>query len=57
LLIGVVSSFQTYQEVAVRQQTSRPRIIFEENAGLANVVPVDQINVAIAEAVKAKKTK
>jgi S1-C subfamily serine protease len=57
LLIGVVSSFQTYQEVAVSQQTGRPRIIFEENAGLANVVPVDQINVAIAEAVKAKKTK
>jgi S1-C subfamily serine protease len=57
LLIGFVTSFQTYQEVAVSQQTGRPRIMFEENAGLANVVPVDQINAAIAEAVKAEKTK
>src|ERR1017187_2132703 len=57
LLIGVVTSFQTYQDVAVSQQTGRPRIMFEENAGLANVVPVDQIKAAIAEAVKAEKTK
>jgi hypothetical protein len=57
LLIGLVTSFQTYQDVAVSQQTGRPRIIFEENAGLANVVPVDQINAAIAEAVKAGKMK
>jgi S1-C subfamily serine protease len=56
-LIGLVTSFQTYQDVAVSQQTGRPRIIFEENAGLANVVPVDQINAAIAEAVKAGKAK
>lgn len=54
-LIGVVSSFQTYQEVAVSQQTGRPRIMFEENAGLANVVPVDQIKAAIAEALKNEK--
>lgn len=52
LLIGLVSSFQTYQDVAISQQTGRPRIIFEENAGLANVVPVDQINTAIEEALK-----
>jgi S1-C subfamily serine protease len=57
LLIGVVSSFQTYQEIAVSQQTGRPRIMFEENAGLANVVPVDQIKAAIAEAIRAEKTK
>ena len=55
LLVGLVSSFQTYQEVAVSQQTGRPRIMFEENAGLANVVPVDQIEAAIAEALKAAK--
>ncbi len=28
--------------------------MFEENAGLANVVSVDQIDVAIAEAIKAE---
>jgi S1-C subfamily serine protease len=57
LLIGLVASFQTYQETAVSQQTGRPRITFEENAGLANVVPVDHIRAAIAEAVKAEKAK
>ena len=56
LLIGVVNSFQTYQDIAVSQQTGRPRIIFEENAGLANVVPVDQIIAAIAEAGKPETT-
>jgi len=54
-LIGLVSSFQTYQEVAVSQQTGRPRVVFEENAGLANIVPVDQIRASIAEAIKADK--
>ena len=56
-LIGLVSSFETYQDVAVSQQTGRPRITFEENAGLANVIPVDQIRAAIAEADKAEKPK
>ncbi len=55
LLIGLVTSFQTYQDIAVSQQTGRPRIMFEENAGLANVVPVDQIKAAIVEAIKAEK--
>jgi hypothetical protein len=57
LLIGLVSSFQTYQDTAVSQQTGRPRVVFEENAGLANVLPVDQINMAIEEALKVNKTK
>ena len=55
LLIGLVSSFQTYQDVAVSQQTGRPRVIFEENTGLANVIPVDQIKAAIAESRKVLK--
>jgi S1-C subfamily serine protease len=57
LLIGLVSSFQTYEEVAISQQTGRPRVVFEENAGLANVVPVDYIKQAIAESIKAEKVK
>jgi S1-C subfamily serine protease len=52
VLIGLVSSFQTYQETAVSLQTGRPRIIFEENSGLANVVPVDQIKDAVTQALK-----
>jgi S1-C subfamily serine protease len=56
-VIGLVSSYVPYQDVAVSQQTGRPRITFEENAGLASVIPVDQIKAAIAEAVKAEKAK
>ena len=50
-LIGMVSSYLPYQEVAVSQQTGRPRMIFEENSGLSRVVPIDVIQEAIATAV------
>lgn len=39
MLIGMVSSFIPYSEVAVSMQTKRPRVVFEENSGLANLVP------------------
>jgi S1-C subfamily serine protease len=39
MLIGIVSSFIPYQDVAVSKQTRRPRVVFEENSGLANLVP------------------
>ena len=42
-LIGMVSSYLPYQEIAISQQTGRPRMIFEENSGLGRVVPHDQI--------------
>lgn len=42
-LIGMVSSYLTYQETAVSTQTKRPRMIFEENSGLGVVVPHDMI--------------
>lgn len=42
-LIGIVNSYVPYRDVAVSQQTQRPRIIFEENSGLAAVIPVDFI--------------
>ena len=43
LLIGMVSWYLPYREVAVSQQTGVRRIIFEENSGLAAVVPIDLI--------------
>lgn len=46
-LIGIVSAYVPYQDVAISQQTRRPRIIFEENSGLGTVVPVDFIMQAI----------
>ncbi len=41
-LIGVVSSYVPYQDVAISVQTDRPRVIFEENSGLAAVIPIDK---------------
>ncbi|HBC86428.1 MAG TPA: hypothetical protein DCZ94_05695 [Lentisphaeria bacterium] len=38
-LIGLVTGYLPYQDVAISSQTKRPRIIFEENTGLCTVVP------------------
>jgi hypothetical protein len=48
LLIGMVIAYQPYIDVAVSQQTQRPRVTFEENSGLASVLPTDHIVAAIA---------
>lgn len=42
-LVGLVSEFLSYSETAVSQQTKRPRVVFEENSGLARIVPADAI--------------
>ena len=47
-LIGVVKSYVPYADLAVSSQTRKPRIMFEENSGLAAVEGVD----AILETVK-----
>ena len=46
-LIGVVNGFIPYVDVAISRHTQRPRVTFEENSGLAEVIPVDRINEAI----------
>ena len=51
VLIGMVSSYLPYQEIAVSTQTGRRRMIFEENSGLAIVVPHEVILEAIQTAV------
>jgi Trypsin-like peptidase domain len=43
-LIGIIGSYLSYQEMAVSQQTRRPRVIFEENTGLSTIWPVKMIN-------------
>ncbi len=48
-VIGIVSSYIPYIDVAISSQTNRPRITFEENSGLANVIPVDYILETIKE--------
>jgi hypothetical protein len=46
-LIGMVVSYQPYTDTAVSQQTQRPRVTFEENSGLATVLPTDYVVAAI----------
>lgn len=43
-LIGIVSSYVSYQDVAVSTQTGRNRVVFEENSGLSNVFPIEAID-------------
>jgi len=54
-LIGVVSRYVPYKDVAISQQTKRPRIIFEENSGLAIVVPIDRALEATQELMESAK--
>ena len=42
-LIGMISSYIPYKDIAVSSQTGQPRVVFQENSGLANVVPIDVI--------------
>lgn len=55
-LIGIIKSYIPYNDIAISQQTSRPRIIFEENTGLSKVEPVDHIIATIEEAKKNNST-
>ena len=40
-LIGIVSGYLPYSDVAVSQQTGEPRMVLVENSGLAAVVPLE----------------
>ena len=46
-LIGMVTSYVPYRDVAVSAQTGAVRIVFEENSGLASVLPMDYVVEAI----------
>jgi hypothetical protein len=46
-LIGMVASYRPYSEVAVSQQTHQPRVLFQENSGLAEVLPIDYVDETI----------
>lgn len=48
-LIGVVSESINYVDIAISQQTKRPRITFEDNAGLSIVIPTDAVLELIPE--------
>lgn len=42
--IGIVGAYLPYSDVAISAQTRQPRIIFEENTGLAIIWPVQALN-------------
>lgn len=42
-LIGMVSAYIPYREMAYSLQTDRARMVFEENSGIAEIVPSDVI--------------
>jgi S1-C subfamily serine protease len=48
-LVGVVNSYIPYTDMAVSLQTKHPRVTFEENSGLAMVIPIDHVDEAIAD--------
>lgn len=51
-LIGVISSGETYSDIAISQQTGEAKVIFTEQTGLVRVVPVEFIYEIIDEIVK-----
>lgn len=52
VLLGVVKSYIPYHDVAISQQTQRPRVVFEENSGLASVELVDAIQTCVRSHLK-----
>lgn len=48
-LVGIVYSNVLYREAAINPQTNEPRIMYEQNSGLAKVVPIDCVADCIQE--------
>jgi S1-C subfamily serine protease len=53
-LIGIVKSYVPYKDIAISQQTGNPRVIFEENSGLALAETVDSIQATVEECFRTK---
>jgi len=53
-LIGVISSGETFTDIAVSQQTGKGRIVFEEQTGLVRIVPIDLIDKAIKQYIRSQ---
>ena len=46
-LIGIVRSYLSYEDYAISRQTKQVRVVFQENSGLAEVLPTDYIEEAV----------
>lgn len=55
-LLGVVAQYIPYQDFAISLQTKRPRVVFEENSGLASIVPIQYLVDLIQSYETGKKT-
>jgi len=55
-LLGVVKGYIPYTDVAISLQTQRPRVTFEENSGLAEVIPAEYVQEVIADYEKTSPT-
>lgn len=51
-LMGMVQSYIPYEDIAVSTQTGAPRVIFQENSGLASVIPAERVQEAVETAVE-----
>lgn len=50
----MVKGYMPYTDPALSRQTGKVRVSFEENSGLATVIPVEAIQTAIAAHLKAE---
>lgn len=55
-LIGIVKQYVPYKDVAISLQTKRPRVVFEENSGLAAVHPIDFVQEIIKKQLEISST-
>lgn len=56
LLVGVISKQLRSSEVAVSEQTGEPRVVFQEDTGLAEVVPVEMVQEAAIQEISNVKS-
>lgn len=56
-LLGIVTSYVPYKDVAYSAQTKRPKVIFEENSGLSVIHPSQLIIETVAAAAKRHRTR
>jgi len=55
ILIGMVKAYVPYRDVAISTQTGQPRVIFEENSGLAAIIPIDFVREPIQRHMESEK--
>jgi V8-like Glu-specific endopeptidase len=55
--IGIIGAYVPYEDIAVSIQTNKPRVIFQENSGIAIIWSIDFINEIINSPMSKKQLK